>query len=341
MRGRWTGGGRTVRAGGVAGYSAMTTSLFSIYSQRENRVTATFLAVLERLSLSNMDRILQALLEDRTFRLIRFQNQPSGIKSRPDGIIKTSSSIWIETKTSENVVDHDQISRHLKSLQDKQKLLLLTPDDFRPKSLHKDVAWSNFTTLTKSIQEILENKNDPASEKEAFLLRELLRMLENQGLLVSSEKRVLVFPAPSAWPMYQSLSVYRRSTGRSFRKSAYIGFYSDGEIKPSVPKLRAEIKSIDLRNQGEIDALDEERREYAARLKEKIDREGMWHEFGQAFHLMFLSNPDDEETVKLTNPVKNDKKGRGGKRTAFTQSFTYVNLDKLKVARTTGDLRDG
>ena len=96
-----------------------------------------------------MDRILQALLDDRTFRLIRFQNQPSGIKSRPDGIIKTSSSIWIETKTSENVVDHDQISRHLKSLQDKQKLLLLTPDDFRPKSLHKDVAWSNFTTLTK------------------------------------------------------------------------------------------------------------------------------------------------------------------------------------------------
>ena len=141
--------------------------------------------------------------------------------------------------------------------------------------------------------------------------------------------------------MYQSLSVYRRSTGRSFRKSSYIGFYTDGEIKPIVPKVKSEIASIDLRNQDEIDNLEEDQRVLAEELKKKIDSTGYWHEFSQAFHLMFLSDPEDEETVKLTNPVKNDKKGRGGKRTAFTQSFTYVNLDKLKEARTTGDLRDG
>ncbi len=319
----------------------MTTSLFSVYSQRENRVTAAFLAVLERLSLPNMDRILQALLGNRDFRLVRFQNQPAGIKSRPDGIIKTSSSIWIETKTSENVVDHDQISRHLEGLQGKQKLLLLTPDDFRPACLHKDVSWSNFITLTKAIRKSLDDRDDPASEREAFLLRELIRLFDDQGLLVSTEKRVLVFPAPGAWPMYRSLSVYRRSTGRSFRKSAYIGFYTDGEIKPTVPRIKSEIKSIDLRNQEQIETLDEKQREYVQELKKKIDSNALWHQFPHAFHLMFLSDPDDEETVKLTNSVKNDKKGRGGKGTAFTQSFTYVNLDKLKVARTTGDLRDG
>ena len=318
----------------------MTTSLFSVYSQRENRVTATFLAVLERLSLPNMDRILQALLEDRDFRLVRFQNQPSGIESRPDGIIETSSSIWIETKTSENSVNHNQISRHLKSLEGKQKLLLLTPDESRPESLHKDVAWCNFIALAKAVHDTLTDENEPASDKEAFLLRELIRLLREQGLLVSSEKRVLVFPAPSAWPMYQALNVYRRSKGKSFRKSAYIGFYTDGEIKPLVPRIKSEIKSIDLRNQTEIDGLDEERRGYAERLKEKIDSKGLWHEFAYPFHLMFLSGPDDEETVKLGNPVKNDKKGRSGKGTAFTQSFTYVNLDKLKVASTTGGLRD-
>lgn len=290
-----------------------------------------------------MDRILQALLDDNDFRLVRFQNQPSGIESRPDGIIETSPSIWIETKTSENAVDHNQIARHLKNLHGKQKLLLLTPDDDRPTQLHEDVAWSNFIRLAKAIHATLNDENEPASDKEAFLLRELIRLLREQGLLVSSKKRVLVFPAPDAWPMYEALHVYRRSTGRSFRKSTYLGFYANGEIKPVVPKIKSEIKSIDLRNQDAIDELDEEQRWYAQELREKIDNidnKDWWRAFGQPFHLMFLSGPDDEETVKLRNPVRNDKRSRSGKGTAFTQSFTYVNLDKLKVAGTTGDLRN-
>ncbi len=61
----------------------MTMSLFSTYRQGENRVTATFLAVLERLSLPNIDRILGALLEDNAFNLVTFENQPKGKKSRP------------------------------------------------------------------------------------------------------------------------------------------------------------------------------------------------------------------------------------------------------------------
>ncbi len=318
----------------------MPTSLFSVYSQRENRVTAALLAVLERLSLPNMDRILQTLLGNDDFKLVRFQNQPSGKESRPDGIIATSPSIWIETKTSENAVDPNQIARHLSSLEGQQRLLVLTPDDSRPSSVHKDAAWSNFIALAVAIREILDDKDDPVSEKEAFLLRELMRLLAEQGLVVSSEKRVLVFPAPRAWPMYQQLNVYRRSVGRTFRKSAYLGFYANGEIKPLVPRIKLEIKSINLRNRDEIDALDEESRGYAEKLKENIDNKDWWDEFGKPFHLMFLSGPEDEETVKLPNAVKNDKKGRGGKRTAFTQSFTYVNLDKLRVAGTTGDLRN-
>ena len=285
-----------------------------------------------------MDRILQALLDDRAFRLVRFQNQPSGIESRPDGIIETSSSIWIETKTRENSVNPDQISRHLKNLQGKQKLLLLTPDESRPKSLHKDIAWCNFNTLAKAVRDTLTDENEPASDKEAFLLRELIRRLREQGLLVSSEKRVLVFPARNAWPMYTDLNVYRRSPGKSFRKSAYIGFYTDGEIKPIVPKVKSEIASINMRNPDEIDKLEKDQRMLAEELKMKIDSTGYWREFSQAFHLMLLSEPDDEETVKLTNPVKNDKKSKSGKETAFTQKYTYVNLKSLRKANKTSEL---
>ena len=318
----------------------MTTSLFSVYSQRENRVTATFLAVLERLSLPNMDRILQALLGDKYFRLVKFENQPKGKESTPDAKIETSSAVWIETKTSENTVNHFQISQHLKSLNADQRLLLLTPDNSKPPGLNGNVRWSNFVTLHKAIQEILNDEDEPASEKEALLLREFVRLLRDQGLLTSFEKRVIVFPAPSAWPMYRKLSVYRRSVGRSFRKSAYLGFYANGEIKPIIPKIKSEIPSIDLRKQEEIDKLEDGQRKLAQELINKIEHTGYWHEFGQAFHLMFLSGSDDEETVKLASPIKNDKVGKSGRRTAFTQSFTYVNLDKLKSAQTTRDLRN-
>ena len=54
----------------------MTTNLFSTYRQGENRVTATFLAVLQRLSLPNIDRILGALFGETSFSLVSFDNQP-------------------------------------------------------------------------------------------------------------------------------------------------------------------------------------------------------------------------------------------------------------------------
>ena len=60
----------------------MVTPLFSTYRQGENRITATLLAVLQRLSLPNIDRILQALLEDTAFSIVTFDNQPKE-KNRP------------------------------------------------------------------------------------------------------------------------------------------------------------------------------------------------------------------------------------------------------------------
>ena len=78
----------------------MTTPLFSTYSQGENRVTATFIAVLQRLSLPIMDRILGELLGEReeNFNLVTFVNQPQGIESTPDAKIDTGHGVWFETK---------------------------------------------------------------------------------------------------------------------------------------------------------------------------------------------------------------------------------------------------
>ena len=82
------------------------TSIFSTYSTGENRVTASFLAVLRSLSLDRIQRLLGALLEQSEFELVRFENQPSkGGSGVPDAIIQSSIRLLIETKTERNGVN--------------------------------------------------------------------------------------------------------------------------------------------------------------------------------------------------------------------------------------------
>ena len=195
----------------------MTTSLFSTYRQGENRVTSTFIAVLQRLSLPNMDRILQALLEDGDFNLVTFTNQVKVKKldTIPDAKIGMGHAIYIETKTKPNDVGKSQIKGHLEHVKDDERLLVLSPDESKPSLFSempfvndKRLVWSNFTTLAGVIEDILSDEGEPPTEREAFLLREILRMLQQDGLLFSSENQCLVIAAGHAWQYYEDLSAY-------------------------------------------------------------------------------------------------------------------------------------
>ena len=329
----------------------MTTSLFSVYKQGENRVTATFLAVLERLSLPNMDRILQVLLDDKDFNLVTFRNQPKGRSSTPDAKIHTSPAVWVETKTEHNSVSYDQIKNHLRSLESGEKLLLLTPDESRPCSLDSRVTWSNFQQLVTAVQVILDDEYESPSEKEAFLLRELVRMVKDIGLVTPTASRVLVRAATEAWPAYKEFSVYYHAGDPSFRPSGYFAFYLENEVKTKVAKIKSVIKSITLDDESQVESLDVDQRELVETLKDRLAskkdqvplkmQKGFRDHFVQPTQWMFLSGPDDEETMKLESPVKNYKKGKGGKRTAFTMKWRYVTLESLKKARTTSELEPG
>ena len=323
----------------------MTTNLFSSYRQGENRVTATFLAVLQRLSLPNIDRILGALLGEDTFSLVTFQNQPKGKRSTPDARIGTGSTIWIETKTIPNAVGQDQIKAHLESLSDGGNFLLLTPDHEKPGGLPEKVVWSNFNNLASSIEEILKDEGEPPSEKEAFLLREYISMLRQDGLIGSTMPRVMILGASMAWPMYESLGVYRCAVHKPMARlqdSDHMAFYAAGEIKPLVPKIKSVIESIDMSQPGDVESLDSPQKELAAELREKIDLHQQHHEFGQAFKVMFLSHPNDDETVKLQEPIKNDKKDKNGNAVPFTYGQPrYVTLESLKKSTKTSELELG
>ena len=334
----------------------MPTPLFSTYRQGENRVTSTLLGVLQRLSLPNIDRILQALLEDDSS-LVTFENQPKGkrmvTKGRgtvPDAKIETGSSIWIETKTTRNAAGLIQIIGHTEYLGDGERLLLLTPDDARPRrlddieppSLRDRIIWSNFHVLASAIDDILKNEQEPPSEHEAFLLREFVLMLQHDGLLGSTTPRVMVLAARDAWPMYQLLGVYRCSVDKPMSSSKNpdrMAFYVSGEIKPRVPRIKSVIESIDIGRSEEIGSLASGQRELAMELARKIERHGQRHEFTKAFKVMFLSEHDDDDTVRLEKAVLNNKKDKHGKAVPYTYGAPiYVTLESLRNSSWTSEL---
>ena len=203
-------------------------SIFSTYSTGENRVTASFLAVLQSLSLGRIERLIGALLEQSEFQLVQFQNQPSkGGSGVPDAIIQSSCRLLVETKIKRNAVRAKQLERHLERLdvanEANRLLLVLTPDDARPSAfdaLQDDrLVWASFAALDQAIDEMLDDKAEVISEREAFLLREFQTMLMAENL-VGGANDVVVVPARHAWPEYEKYHAYVCQPDRPFQPVA-------------------------------------------------------------------------------------------------------------------------
>ena len=321
----------------------MTTPLFSTYRQGENRVTASTIAVLQRLSLPNIDRILGALLGETDFSLVSFENQPKAKESTPDARIGTGRDIWIETKTERGASNANQLKRHLTALRGDERLLLLTPDADKPVDLPQDdrLVWANFSTLSATVSEILRDEQTPPSEREAFLLRELNILIDRERLLVPDKSNVLVIAARVAWPDYNRLSIYRCQPRRSFRPSDYLAFYAEGAIQPRIAKIKFAIESIDMRVAEEVESLEENdpAKGAARELYKRVVGEGLHSDFGAQLKIMFLTAPDDEETIRLQQPIANDKKDSTGKPTPFTYGAPrYVTVESLMKASKTSEL---
>lgn len=312
-------------------------NLFSTYSQGENRVTSSILAVIRSLSLDRIERILRALLEQTDLEFVRFDNQPSkGGEGVPDAIIQSSFRLLIETKTERDALNRPQLERHLAKLSDAKEqstwLLILTPDDERPplvEDLGDDRAiWASFALLCQAIDELLEDNKEVVSEREAFLLRELQSMLEAEGLLADPND-VVVVAARRAWNTYQNSHVYICQPNRSFRNVKRIGFYSQGNIYPLVPLILKKHDDVVFERSAHDGALGQV-------INQVLDSDDS--RTGQRHMVFLLSAPDSNETIDLGGPIPNNKKSKTGKNTAFTMSQRYVSSEALVVAEKTTDL---
>jgi hypothetical protein len=315
-------------------------SIFSTYSTGENRVTASILAVLRSLSLGRIERLLGALMEQSEFELVRFVNQVSkGGEGIPDAMIASSCLILIETKTTRNAVNVEQLRRHLDRFkpvteQTTQVLLVLTPDDQRPSALEalKDnrATWASFSALHQAIDELATDKKEVISEREFFLLRELQAMLAEEELLGLAND-VLVVPARSAWPRYKSDHAYICQANRPFQTVKWMAFYAEGKIQPLVPRILHTWNKVYFKRGLNPDWLGQ-------LVERQLDEKVRIEEFVAEQKVLQLTGPDHPDTVKLETAIINDLLSESGRPVAFTQNQRYVSLDRLKKAKTTSQL---
>lgn len=332
----------------------MPNPLFSRYSQGENRVTASILAVFERIAFALVERILQILCEEPNLPLLEIKNQlkSSAAGAVPDGAVQASFSYFIETKVVQNAVSLGQLERHLNLLKssnfDKKRLLVLTPDYETPKvikELNSDLlVWASFNDLYAAIAEITATEESwltsdlpLPSEQERFLLRELVQMLLAERLINSGKSdAVLIVPARSAIEDYRSFSVYVCQPNRSFQPVEYIGFYHSGAIDQYIPKIIGKpIEDVTLTEEAIEEAqLSLETKQDLLQLVEQLKSHNS-SRYGVKLKVFFLSSPNSPDTIKLARNIRNDLKNEAGRPYAFTQGQRYVPLSALQKNQTT------
>lgn len=229
-----------------------STPLFSTYSQGENRVTSSMLAVFERVGLSLTETILAWASGESTLETVLFANQYStGEGTVPDARIAADFTYLFEVKTARNAIkDLEQLTGHLEHLNEeperrasKRFVFVLTPDPVRPQTVEdladKGMVWFNFAALHDAITEVLDDALLAPSERDRFLLRELQALFEAEGLITHDD--VVVVAAGIAHGEYLESSAYICQPDRFFRPGlTHLGFYAGGVVQPQIARIHAQ-----------------------------------------------------------------------------------------------------
>lgn len=328
----------------------MKAPLFSTYRQGENRVTSSILAVFQRVDLTIVERLLSAASGDpellKMVKMVQFKNQPAGKgkekdkekdkKGVPDGEIAASFRYLFEVKTERDAVtkadDSLQLQRHLERLNRPdadERLFVVTPDIERPALVEAlgdpRVIWFNFDSLAQAIDEALADTDDPLSEREAFLLRELRRLFDEEGILRPA-KDIVVVAARFGYPTYLRYSAYICQLDRSFRSGIErMGFYTEKAIQLEFPRIKRRFKQlwIDEAEAANRSATDDPADAAAAHLIRRLlaDKTRWANTEKQVF---LLSPVESSETLRLPQPITHPGPG------AWTQGQRYLRSADLE-----------
>lgn len=315
-------------------------TIFSTYSQNENRVTSTIIQVLKNLPVNVVERFLTMFTSSDTQSFVLFSNQVKNSDSVPDAEISANFRLLFETKVNPNSINKAQLENHYNIIKDNDGILIyLTPDDTVPPILGEFIAtsgeaqkikWINFEQLFDLISELILDQTLILSERDQFLLRNLQDFFKESGLLPVVDE-VLIVAASSAWPIYLKHSLYVCQPQRSFRNTKWLGFYADGCIKPSVAKIISKHDVYEHRfSEPENSSIPTKK--LLNWLHDNSDAEGVKSQ------IFDLSPKASDDTITLNSEIYNDLKNSNGRSYAFTQGQRYTTLEKLKNAKTTSDL---
>jgi len=321
----------------------MRRPIFSTYTGGENRVTSTLLAVLEHVGVDLTERLLSMALGESSIGLVSYLDQPSrGGEGVPDGEIRGRFRYLFETKTvigQFRTQSHvDQLRRHLERLDGShgdERLLVLTPDAEAPElvvSLDPRVSWLSFRGIADAIAVLLDDPDEPAGERQRYLLRQLVALFTQEGLLDTDD--TLVVAARQAYPTYLATGGYICQANRTFRNVPYFGFYTERAIQPEVARQIEYYPDITLSSARAAALATDDGHPHGIQLSRMIVHHlenGLAQE-GDARGAMVLTGHDDPATIRLDRPVQHV--GPGG----WTQGQRYVRLDLLRKADTTEDL---
>jgi hypothetical protein len=327
----------------------MANPLLSSYRAGENRVTSSTMAVFERIDLALVQELLGAASGAGTeLRTVTFENQVAADSSVPDARISGHFTWLFETKTVRAGYSHEghdrrQLRGHAQHLdQDADALLfVLTPDPVRPawfdtldgitETARPRVLWIGFRDLADVITDAVGDAHRLMGEQTRFLLTELVRLYEADGLL-SNDDTVIV-AARSAWPEYQRLNAYVCQPNRVFRDGlTHFGFYADGRIQPTIARIREHLVAVPF-SIAEAQRRRSTGQEAVADVIEATLAQGTRVD-GDSYDVILLSGPEDTATAHLATAIVNDTLTAAGRPWAWTLGQRYTSLAKLMSGAT-------
>ncbi|MGF1648052.1 MAG: hypothetical protein ACFCVF_14170 [Kineosporiaceae bacterium] len=327
----------------------MSNPLLSSYRAGENRVTSSTMAVFERIDLAVVRDLLAAASgSGDELEAVTFENQVSGDASIPDARISGRFTWLFETKTERGAYasegrGREQLRGHGRMIGNDPdtRLFVLTPDPVQPEwlsvldgideSARSRVAWIGFRQLADAIDELTRDPRRLIDEQSRFLLGELVRLYETDGLLSFDD--TVVVAARAAWPEYQRISAYVCQPKRKFRDGlTHFGFYADGCIQPLIPLIERHEVAVPFTAEEAArreDAGDDRVASLIWTLMAESSRT-----VGDQYDVILLTGPHDSATVSLAQPIRNDTVSAAGRPWAWTLGQRYTQLTRLQAGLT-------
>lgn len=245
-------------------------SLFSGYSQKENRVTNYVLLILRMLyeeSPSYLSEVFSQLLPDDVSSSIgvSFSQQVKKISSVPDGVISQKAfSLFIEAKNHDWFYD-SQLENHLEGLDleaSGDKVLIVLGnfesdlesrfDSIRTKMKEKYGDTIHFSAVTfESFLECLNSLTLPKNLQDA--VSEIEYFFDEQNLLPKWKDLLDVVNCSGSYDEFVNHGVYlcpTRGGAYSHKRCRYFGAYKNKEVK-YISEIRA-VVDVELNGDGSV-----------------------------------------------------------------------------------------